>query len=149
MSEVGKFWNQVKKTSKAQNESPVLICQVTSKRPFRFILNGIERGEEFGDTVYINHLMLDDNINLDVPSMDEPQNITSMSPQPLISTAPTTSGDYTAEISGTQKTFLTDFYNFFKDFHNRYIIDIGDFIAVQKLGNNSYIVLQKVQKYEQ
>ena len=30
--------------------------------------------------------------------------------------------------------------------HDRFILHIGDFVAVQKLGNNTYIVLEKLQK---
>jgi hypothetical protein len=121
---------------------------VTSLNPFGIKYNGIDISVENGDTIFINNLMLDDNIDLDVSSMDNPQNITGMNPQPLISIAPTPSADYTANISGTQKQFLTDFYNWTKSVHNRFILHIGDYIAVQKLGNNTYIVLDKLQKVE-
>ena len=148
MSQTGKFWQAVDVRSKKTQNAVTSVGVVTSLKPLGIKYNGIDIGVENGDTIFINNLMLDDNINLDLSSMDNPQNITSMSPQPLISIAPTPNADYTAEISGTQKQFLTDFYNWTKSVHNRFILHIGDYIAVQKLGNNTYIVLDKLQKVE-
>lgn len=148
MSQTGKFWQAVDKRSKKTQNAVTSVGVVTSLNPFGIKYNGIDISVQNGDTIFINNLMLDDNINLDLSSMDSPQNITGMSPQPLISIAPTPSADYTANISGTQKQFLTDFYNWTKSVHNRFILHIGDYIAIQKLGNNTYIVLDKLQKVE-
>jgi hypothetical protein len=148
MSQTGKFWQAVDKRSKKTQNAVTSVGVVTSLRPFGIKYNGIDINVENGDTIFINNLMLDDNIDLDVSSMDSPQNITGISPQPLISIAPTSSADYTANISGTQKQFLTDFYTWSKSVHDRFILHIGDYIAVQKLGNNTYIVLDKLQKVE-
>ena len=71
--------------------------------------------------------------------MDEPQNIKP----PLWKADNTPTG--TVEISGTQKQFVTDLYNWIKAVHNRYIIHIGDYVAVQRLGNNTYLILEKLQ----
>lgn len=139
----GKFWKEVKNKAKGQNPSPVQIGTVTSKAPLLISFNGLEIGTQYGDTIYINHLLLDENINLDLASMDEPQNI-----NPALWKADNTPTS-TVKISGTQKQFLTDFYNYFKQWQNRYIINIGDLVAVQKLGYNTYIILQKVQEHNE
>lgn len=147
MSQTGKFWQAVDARSKKTQNAVTSVGVVTSLKPFGIKYNGIDISVENGDTIFINNLMLDDNINLDVSSMDSAQNIDNMSPQPWIGLN-SPNGTYTAEISGTQKQFLTDFYNWTKSVHNRFILHIGDYIAVQKLGNNTYIVLDKLQKVE-
>lgn len=147
MSQTGKFWQAVDARSKKTQNAVTSVGVVTSLKPFGIKYNGIDISVENGDTIFINNLMLDDNINLDVPSMDSAQNIDNMSPQPWIGLN-SPNGTYTAEISGTQKQFLTDFYNWTKSVHDRFILHIGDYIAVQKLGNNTYIVLDKLQKVE-
>ena len=30
--------------------------------------------------------------------------------------------------------------------HKRFILQVGDYVAVQKLGNNTYLILEKVEK---
>ena len=145
MSQQGKFWQEVDRRSKRVNNNPVTVGKVKTLAPFSIEYNGLILSVENGDTIFINNLMLDVNINLDVSSMDNPQDVKNVTPAPWIGlNAP--NSDYTAEISGTQKTFLTDFYNWTKAVHDRFILHIGDYIAVQKLGNNTYIVLDKLQK---
>ena len=68
-----------------------------------------------------------------------------MSPQPWIGNN-SPNANFTAEISGTQKQFLTDFYNFFKVWQGTYILNVGDYVTVQKLGFNTYLVIRKVTK---
>lgn len=145
MSQAGKFWKEVKKQSASVNPDMVQVAQVVSKEPLLLSFNGIEIGAPQGDNIWINELLLDDNINLDLASMESPQNLGSMTPPPWIN-ALTPNSEYTALISGTQKEFLTDFYNWTKAVHQRYIISIGDYLAVQRLGNNTYLILEKVQK---
>lgn len=135
-----KFWKTVQKQGALKNPEPVQIGTVLQKVPLQISYKGVTIGKEFGDNIYLNNLLLDDNIELDLSSMDEPQNI-----NPALWKADNTPTG-TVEISGTQKQFITDFYNYFKAWHKRYIIDIGDFVAIQRLGNNTYIILQKVQK---
>lgn len=137
------FWKAVETTARSVSSSPVEIMQVKSKTPLVLVTQGIEIGAQFGDNVYINHLLLDENLNLDVSSMDSAQNISPALWQG--DNAPTSS----VEISGTQKQFLTDFYNWTKAVHQRYIISIGDLLAVQSLSNNTYLILEKLQKIEQ
>lgn len=147
MSRLGKQLKALDERSKKLNPSPTSVGQVLTIKPFSVAYNGLTLSFANGDTIYINNLMLDDNIDLDVGSMDEAQNINDMSEMPWIAFQ-TPEKDYTAKISGTQKQFLTDFYNWTKAVHNRFIIHIGDFVAVQKLGNNTYIILDKLQKVE-
>ena len=104
----------------------------------RFLINDME----IQDTNAVKE-ELNENINLDIASMDSPQNIDPALWKADNSPTPTVS------ISGTQKQFLTDFYTWTKAVHDRYILHIGDYVAVQKLGNNSYLILEKVQKVEQ
>lgn len=138
----GRFWQDVQKVSKSTNYAPVQVGQIASKKPLEISFNGLTLSKANGDKIYINSLLLDDNIDLDVSSMDNPQDISPALKD--MQDRPTSQ----ITIDGTQKTFLTDFYNFFKEFHKKYIIDIGDYVAVQKLGNNTYLVLEKVQVIE-
>ena len=148
MSSAGKFWKQVQKQSKAQNPDVVALCQVKSINPFVFDYRGIEISLANGDNIYVDPLMLQANINLDLASMDSAQNLQSMSPQPWIANN-SPNANFTAEISGTQKQFLTDFYNFFKTWQGTYILSVGDYVTVQKLGFNTYLVIRKVVEFEQ
>lgn len=143
MSQAGEFWKNVREQAKTVNQAPVMIGQVVTLEPFVINFQGVEIGASYGDNIYINNLLLDENINLDVASMDSPQTINPALWQ--ADNSPTSS----VEISGTQKQFLTDFYNWFKAFHNRFILHIDDYVAVQRLGNNTYLILQKVGKNEQ
>ena len=140
MSGQGDFWRAVDARAKKTNPNPVSVGVVKSLKPFSINYNGLELSYANGDTIFVNHLMLDDNINLDVSSMNEAQSFSN-------STA-YQSPSFTAEVSGTQKQFVTDFYTWSKSVHDRFILHIGDYIAVQKLGNNTYIVLDKLQKVE-
>lgn len=147
MSQTGKFWQAVDARSKKTQNAVTSVGIVTSLKPLGINYNGINLSVENGDTIFVNNLMLDDNINLNISSMDSAQNITGLNPQAWIGDN-TPNADFTAQISGTQKQFITDFYTWVKSVHNRFILHIGDYIAVQKLGNNTYIVLDKLQKVE-
>ena len=140
MSGQGNFWKDVETKAKKTNPNPVSVGVVKTMKPFSINYNGLELSYANGDTIFVNHLMLDDNINLDVSSMDSVQNFSD-------STA-YQSPSFIAKVSGTQKQFITDFYTWSKSVHDRFILHIGDYIAVQKLGNNTYIVLDKLQKVE-
>lgn len=96
------------------------------------------------DTLYCNELLLDENINLDVDgAMAGQQNIQGMAPQPWIAQG-SPNADYIATISGTIPDFIKEFYNYFKQWHNRFILHVGDLVAVQKIGENKIIVLSKI-----
>lgn len=140
MSQAGEFWKNVRDQARQVNSAPVMVGTITTLEPFSVKFQGIEIGAQYGDTIYINNLLLDENINLDAASMDSAQTINPALWQ--ADNSPTSS----VEISGTQKQFLTDFYNWTKSVHNRFILHIGDFVAVQRLANNTYLILEKVQK---
>lgn len=139
MSRDGEFWKTVRKQAKSVNPNPVQVGWIKSLEPLTVQYQGLELSTVNGDTIYINNLLLDENIELDLASMDEAQNINP----PLWKADNTPTG--TVEISGTQKQFVTDLYNWIKAVHNRYIIHIGDYVAVQRLGNNTYLILEKLQ----
>lgn len=147
MSDNGEFWKKVKEISKSVNTPPVQVGWIKSLEPFVVQYQGLELSKENGDTIYINHLMLDSNIELDLMSMEQPQNLNTVTPPPLIKGA-IENLDYTSIISGTQKQFLTDLYTWIKSVHQRYILSVGDFVAIQRLGNNTYLILEKVNKIE-
>lgn len=138
MSRDGEHWNTVRQIAKSY-KNPVQVGQVINLEPFTIQFQGIELSTVNGDTIYINNLLLDENIELDLASMDEAQNI-----NPALWKADNTPTP-TVEISGTQKQFVTDLYNWIKAVHNRFILHIGDYVALQKLGNNTYLVLEKLQ----
>lgn len=142
MSNIGKTIDTMRNQAKKVQSPPVQIGQVLTLKPLSIQYQGLELSFANGDTIYINNLLLDENINLDLASMDSPQ---ILDPKPWIANNSPQS-NYT--ISGTQKQFLTDFYNWIKAVHDRFILHIGDYVAVQKLGNNTYIILQKLQRLE-
>ena len=39
---------------------------------------------------------------------------------------------------------IKEFYNYFKQWQNRFILHVGDLVAVQKIGENKIIVLSKI-----
>lgn len=97
------------------------------------------------DTLYCNNLLLDENIDLDVDAaMSAAQNIKEMTPPPVINLNPQTSSEYTAKITGTIPDFIKDFYNYFKAWHNRFILHVGDLVAVQKVGENKILIVSKI-----
>ena len=148
MSELGKQLKAIDDRSKKLNPEPVSIGQVLTIKPLSVAYNGLTLSVENGDNIYINNLMLDDVIDIDArDDVNNPQNITSMEPPPLIGHI-VSNPDYTGKISGSQLDLLTGFYDWFKAVHDRFIIHVGDFVAVQKLGNNTYIILDKLQKVQ-
>lgn len=138
MSASGEFWNNVSKKAKSTNQNPVMVGEIVGLKPLKIEYQGVVISQMYGDTIFLNNLLLDENIELDVSSMDKTQNFSN-------STA-YQSPSFTAEITGTQKKFLTDLYQWIKASHNRYILTTGDLVAVQSLGNNTYIILNKVQE---
>jgi len=142
MSQVGKYVETIRNQAKKVQQSPVQVGQILTLNPLSIQYQGLELSFANGDTIYINTLLLDENINLDLASMDSPQNI-----DPALWKADNTPTAQ-VKITGTQKQFLTDFYNWTKSVHDRFILHIGDYVAVQRLGNNTYLILEKVQKID-
>lgn len=132
-----------------ENMPPVVnTAVVTNLKPFTIVYQGVSFSAD-KDPIFVNSLMLDENINLDVDgAMAGTQTFDKISPPPIITLQPQTSSTYTGTISGTIPDFIKEFYNYFKAWHNRYILHVGDVVAVQKVGKNKFIVLQKIQKIE-
>lgn len=128
MSQAGKFWQAVDKRSKAKNESPVQVGEIIGLKPLVIQFNGLELSYANGDTIFVNHLMLDDLI-------------TFTEAQPITCSHGDITENHTDIINNEIESWLTSV-------HQRYILNIGDYVAVQKLGNNTYIVLDKLQKVE-
>jgi hypothetical protein len=128
MSQMGKFWQAVDARSKKTQNAVTSVGVVTSLQPFGIKYNGIDISVENGDTIFVNNLMLDD-----VVSFTEAQPITCSHGE--------ITENHTDIINNEIESWLVSV-------HNRFILHIGDYIAVQKLGNNTYIVLEKLQKVE-
>lgn len=128
MSQTGKFWQAVDTRSKKTQNAVTSVGVVTSLSPFGIKYNGIDISAENGDTIFVNNLMLDDVISF-------------TEAQPITCSHGTITENHTNIINNEIESWLVSV-------HDRFILHIGDYIAVQKLGNNTYIVLDKLQKVE-
>lgn len=129
MSRQGRFWHDVDKRAKNVQSAVVSVGVVKSLEPFSIFYNGIEISAQNGDNVYVNNLLLDEKVEF-----TEAQAITC--------SHGTITENHTNIINDELEAWLMSV-------HDRYIIHIGDLVAVQKLGNNTYLILEKVQKIEQ
>lgn len=127
MSGQGKFWGAVDKRAKKVNPAVVSVGMVKSLNPFSISYNGLELSAQNGDTIYLNNLLLD-------------AKKTFTTANPITCTQGTITENHTA--------IINDITGWLTSIHDRFIIHVGDYIAVQKLGNNTYIVLSKLQKVE-
>jgi hypothetical protein len=128
MSQTGKFWQAVDARSKKTQNAVTSVGVVTSLSPFGIKYNGIDVSVENGDTIFVNNLMLDEVISFTAA-------------QPITCSHGTITENHTDIINDEIESWLVSI-------HDRFILHIGDYIAVQKLGNNTYIVLEKLQKVE-
>ena len=125
MSQAGRFWQQVDKRSKATNQNAASIGQVVSLEPLSISYNGITISKQYGDNVYVNNLILDVK-------------------KTFTTANPITCSDGT--ITENHTAIINDITGWLSSIHKRYILGVGDYVAIQKLGNNTYIVLEKVQQ---
>lgn len=125
LSSEGKFWRDVDKRSKANNQSPVSVGEVLSVQPLSISYNGLTLSKANGDNIYVNNLLLDKQ-----KTFTEAQQITCSD----------------GTITENHTAIINDITGWISSIHKRYILDVGNYVAVQKLGNNTYIVLEKVQK---
>ena len=128
MSQTGKFWQAVDARSKKTQNAVTSVGVVTSLSPFGIKYNGIDISAENGDTIFVNNLLLDEVISF-------------TEAQPITCSHGTITENHTDIINNEIEKWLVSV-------HDRFILHIGDYIAVQKLGNNTYIVLDKLQKVE-
>lgn len=126
MSQTGKFWQAVDARSKKTQNAVTSVGVVTSLSPFGIKYNGIDISAENGDTIFVNNLMLDNVISFTAA-------------QPITCSHGEITENHTDIINNEIESWLVSV-------HDRFILHIGDYIAVQKLGNNTYIVLEKLQK---
>jgi len=126
MSGQGKFWNNIQKQAKKVDLNPVSVGTVKSLKPFVILYNGLELSYANGDTIFVNNMMLDDVISF-------------TKAQPITCSHGEITENHTDIINGEIESWLVSI-------HQRYILHIGDYIAVQKLRNNTYVVLEKLQK---
>lgn len=125
MSQAGKFWRNVDKRSKANNPSPTSIGEVLSVQPLSISYNGLTLSKANGDNIYVNNLLLDEQ-----KTFTEAQQITCSD----------------GTITENHTAIINDITGWLSSIHKRYILDVGNYVAIQKLGNNTYIVLEKVQQ---
>lgn len=125
MSSEGKFWRDVDKRSKANNQSPVSVGEVLSIQPLSISYNGLTLSKATGDNIYVNNLLLDEQ-----KTFTTAQQITCSD----------------GTITENHTAIINDITGWLSSIHKRYILDVGDYVAIQKLGNNTYIVLEKVQQ---
>lgn len=128
MSRQGRFWHSVDKRIKKSNSAVASVGVVKSLDPFSVSYNGIEISTQNGDTVYVNNLILDEKI-------------TFTKAQAITCSDGAITENHTNIINNEIEEWLMSI-------HDRFIIHVGDFVAVQKLGNNTYIILGKVNKIE-
>ena len=131
MSQAGRFWQQVDKRSKATNQNATSIGQVVGLDPFSISYNGITVSKQYGDNVYVNNLLL-----------DEQKTFTTA----VAITAKTHNTQENVDVTENHTAIINDITGWLSSIHERFILSIGDYVAVQKLGNNTYIVLEKVQQ---
>ena len=122
---MGKFWGEVDRRSKKNNQSPVSVGEITAISPLSISYNGLSLSKANGDTIYVNNLLLDTK-------------------KTFTTAQAITCSDGT--ITENHTDIINDITTWLSSVHERFILSIGDYVAVQKLGNNTYIVLEKVQK---
>ena len=127
MSQMGDFWHDVDKRSKSNNQNPVEIGEITSLQPLTIGFQGLELSVSNGDKIYLNNLLLDEN-------------------KTFTTANPITCSDGT--ITENHTDIINDITQWLTSIHQRFILSVGDNVAVQRLGNNTYIVLEKVQQIE-
>jgi len=131
--------NFIENAAENKNINGFKLCSVKSIKPFIFTYNGVDLGEQLGDTVFVHPLMVSEKINLDKEDLYKIQDFQN-------STA-YKSPEFKASIKGSLPDFIKDFYLFYEKWQSTYLLNVGDLVAVYELGNNNYVVLQKVAKY--
>lgn len=127
MSQVGKFVKQMRNQCKKDDSNPVQIGEVINLQPLTVAFQGVEVSTSNGDRVYVNNLILDD-----VKAFTTAQKIVCSE----------------GSITENHTEIINDITSWLNSIHKRYILAVGDYVAVQSLGNNTYIVVEKVQEIE-
>lgn len=138
-----KYWagdiiQSIEDSYKKRNYKGLIICSVKSVNPFVFTYRGVDIGTSNGDIVFVHPLMVGTLID-----QNENELLTIQS---FIESSAYKSPQFVAKIEGSIPNFIKDFYLFYKNWQSNYLLNIGDLIAVYELEDNSYLVLQKIDK---
>ena len=125
MSRDGEFWKTVRKQAKSVNPNPVQVGWIKSLEPLTVQYQGLELSTVNGDTLYINNLLLDAPIEI-TPA------------EAITCSHGTITENHTNIINDELEAWIMAI-------HKRFILSIGDYVAVQRLGNNTYLILEKLQ----
>ena len=125
MSRDGEFWKTVRKQAKSVNPNPVQVGWIKSLEPLIVQYQGLELSTVNGDTLYINNLLLDTPIEF-TPA------------EAITCSHGTITENHTNIINDELEAWIMAI-------HKRFILSIGDYVAVQRLGNNTYLILEKLQ----
>ena len=125
MSRDGEFWKTVRKQAKSVNPNPVQVGWIKSLEPLTVQYQGLELSTVNGDTLYINNLLLDAPIEFTLA-------------EPITCSNGSITENHTNIINNELEAWIMAI-------HKRFILNIGDYVAVQRLGNNTYLILEKLQ----
>ena len=139
-----KYWasniiNSLEDAVDNKNLNGFKVCTVKTIKPLVLTYNGVDIGTTEGDTVFVHPLMVQDLINQETEGLFNIQNFKN-------STA-YNSPQFQASIEGELPNFIKEFYLFYKKWQGIYLLNVGDLVAVYELGDNNYLILQKVSQY--
>ncbi len=132
----GDIIDTIQSASETTKFRGIKICRVKSVNPRIFTYNDVDMGTTFGDIVYIHPLFLSEPIEYDENLLSQIQNFNQ--------TTAYNSPNFQGVIEGSIPEFIKNFYLFYKAKESIYLIKEGDLLAIYELGENSYLVLQKV-----
>ena len=125
MSQTGKFVKQIRQQCKKDDSNPVQVGEVINLSPFTVAFQGLELSAGNGDRIFLNGLLTDEAITFDVA-------------QKIVCSEGSITENHTDILNAVTEWLMA--------VHKRFIIGVGDYVAIQPLGNNTYIVLEKVQE---
>ena len=131
--------NSVEDAVENKNLNGFKVCTVKAIKPLVLTYDGVDIGTTEGDTVFVHPLMVQEPINQEIEGLFNIQNFKN-------STA-YNSPQFQASIEGELPDFIKEFYLFYKNWQGIYLLNVGDMVAVYELGDNNYLVLQKVSQY--
>ncbi len=128
--------NTIKNDVNSNHYRGFKICTVKTVEPLIFTFEGNDIGTKEEDTVYIHPLFLPPLIELEENVLLELQTFNNSSAY--------NSPAFSAQIEGSIPNFIKEFYLFFKNWQQTYVLAPGDKVIVYELGDNKYFVIQKV-----
>lgn len=132
------------KQSKLANNVNLDVARVKTVNPLVITYGGVDFSSEL-DEVFCNELLLQENIYLPVDGIYDAQTFDNLNPSLMQSpTVPTTT--FQANVIGTFPDFVKSFYNWFKTWHNTYILQEQDYVIIRRIGKKRILVIEKVKK---